>query len=90
MVLTKSDLQEIDKLLGKRLRKGLVEQRKAINQDIGEFISRNVIPQVDEISETVDRIERRLETHQDRLDGQGKRIENLEKIHPQGKHPATV
>ena len=38
------------------------------------------------LSKTTDRIERKLENHQDYLDNNGQRISKLEKLHPTGKH----
>lgn len=97
MVLTKSDLQEIDKRFekfDKVLTKRLTQQRKAINADIGEFITDNVIPPIDEVGERLDKLEdtmeRRFDKLDDRLDRHDERFKKLERIHPQGKHPATV
>lgn len=85
MALTKSDLKEINKLLE--------QQRKAINQDIAQFMTEKIIPRLDQLGElsedvkktsiVVDRIERHLDKYEDR-------IERLEQIHPQGRHQAGV
>ncbi len=79
MPLTKNDLKSIDELLERRLS----EQRKTVNQNIADFISDNITPQLDEISETIERIERSFGKHEDRF-------ERLEKIHPDGKHSAHI
>ncbi|HBL52130.1 MAG TPA: hypothetical protein DDZ05_02840 [Candidatus Blackburnbacteria bacterium] len=39
-----------------------------------------------DLRHTVDRIERRLETYDDRFDRHDERLTKLEKIHPQNKH----
>lgn len=75
MSLTKADLVAIEKLLGK--------QRKDINGDLVDFISDAILPQIDSLHTKVDRIEKKLDKHD-------RRIENLEDIHPKGKHSLVL
>lgn len=53
MTLTKTDLQTIEKLLNK--------QRKSTNQEIGEFITNNVISPIDELETKIDKLETKME-----------------------------
>lgn len=86
-------LSEQRKEINKDINGRFAEQRKAINQDIAGFIAEKIIPRLDQLNEmsedvketltVVDRIERHLDKHEDR-------IERLEQIHPQGRHQTGV
>lgn len=108
MPLTKRDIKAIAgslepkfkeqrKAFDTHLEDRLKEQRKAINGDLADLISRSILPQIDGLSEelqknssVLDRIERKLNNQQDSFDEYSKRIEKLERIHPGGKHQAQI
>ena len=51
MALNKIDLKEIGKLIDNKLDKKLEVQRKKINQDIGNLISDQILPQFDSLND---------------------------------------
>lgn len=92
MALTKDDLKQIGKLLGK--------QRKEINHDIGDVIDRGfnslderingLEERMDGFEETMERrfdaVDERLDRHYEILMNHNGRVKKLEKIHPGGRH----
>lgn len=81
MPLNKTDLKEIGKLL-----KG---QQKAINQDIGNLIGDQILPQFDSLNDQFEGVNRKMDALFERGDRQEKqldnhegRVTNLEKVSP--------
>ena len=81
MPLTKTDLNHIEKLLD--------IQRKNINQDIGDLISDQILPQFDSLNDEFEGVNRKIDTLFERGDRQEKRLDNheeriteLEKVSP--------
>ncbi len=71
MALNKTDLKEIGKLLD--------GQRKAINQDMGNLISNQILPQFDSLNDEFEGVNRKIDALFERGDRQEKRLENHEK-----------
>lgn len=98
MTLTKTDLQAIDKLLNHRLRDQnkyfegqLAKTRQEINTDIGDAIERGfnrVDERIDDVEGALEKMGRKLNSIDDRLDrydktdeDHEKRIKKLEKVY---------
>lgn len=93
-MLTKTDLKQIENLIVKsnnkqdqQWDKRLIKLRKEMNADIADFIGTTIIPRLDQISDTLNEMQRISDNHEDHLYEHGERIEKLEKIHPEGTHP---
>jgi DNA repair ATPase RecN len=96
MALNKTDLKEIGKLLDNKLSiqnknfdTKLDNQRKKINQDIGDLISDQILPQFDSLNEEFEGVNRKIDALFERGDRQEKRLDNheeriteLEKVSP--------
>jgi len=74
MPLTKTDLKEIGKLLDNKLD----GQRQKINQDIGNLISDQILPQFDSLNDEFEGVNRKIDALFERGDRQGKRLDNHE------------
>ena len=74
MPLNKTDLKEIGKLLK--------SQQKAINQDIGNLIGDQILPQFDSLNDQFEGVNRKMDALFERGDRQEKRITKLEKVSP--------
>ena len=81
MPLNKTDLKEIGKLLK--------SQQKAINQDIGNLIGDQILPQFDSLNDQFEGVNRKMDALFERGDRQEKQLDNhegritkLEKVSP--------
>ena len=72
--------------------------KKDVENIVIDVINKVVIPGMDSMADgikrdlgmKIDALDRKFESQQARLDRQNARIENLEKIHPRGRHAATI
>ena len=89
MTITKSDLkvalksqeQKIDqkfKKQDKRIDQKLENLRRAINRDLADVIDKRILPQIDSLSDGIERVNRQLNAALDRADRHSKKLEDHE------------
>jgi len=78
MPLNKTDLKEIGKLLDNKLDKKFEIQRKKINQDVGNLINDQILPQFDSLNDEFEGVNRKIDALFERGDRQEKRLDNHE------------
>ena len=78
MPLNKTDLKEIGKLLDNKLDKKFEIQRKKINQDVGNLINDQILPQFDSLNDEFESVNRKIDALFERGDRQEKRLDNHE------------
>lgn len=75
-----------------------VATKKDVENIVLEAINKDIIPGMDNMAEDIktdigmkiDSLDRKFDAQQTRQDRHNTRIEELEKIHPQGTHLATI